>query len=205
MRFSSLKTSGRRSGFTLIEMLVVITIIALLMALIMPIYGVVRNKGRVTATKALIECLSSALQRYRNDLESYPPTPPGGTADDGTLFRYLNGADGRGITANPGSPREKRYEPYLQITNDFIRHNNNEIVIVDPWGEPLHYFNCKAFIDSGKNAAYCHNQDSFDIYSTGPDRKRDPKHEEPGTPLVDDNHDGKFDDAGELVDDITNY
>ncbi len=195
----------RPGGFTLIEMLIVITIIALLMALLMPIYGTVRDKARRTATKALISVVGSALEKYYNDMESYPPTPADSSEDDGTLVLYLNGPDNKGVTANPGTPREKRYEPYLAITNDFIKHVSNKLVIVDAWGQPLHYFNCKAWVNQGKNPLFCHNPDSFDIYSTGSDRKRDPKHEEPGTALNDDNKDGKMDDAEELVDDITNY
>lgn len=195
----------RIGGFTLIEMLIVVTIIALLMALLMPLYGTVRDKARKTATKTLIKVVESALEKYRNDMEAFPPTPANSTEDDGTLLLYLNGPDGKGVLANPGTPREKRYEPYLAITNDFVKHQDAKLIIVDAWGQPLHYFNCKSWVDTGHNPKFCHNPDSVDLYSTGSDRKRDPKHEEPGTELSDDNKDGKMDDDGELVDDITNY
>lgn len=194
------------SGPTLLSLLVLVWIGALIAFFVFaPIFVRRSPHSHKTPSKALISVIGSALEAYRNDHDAYPPSPAAGTADDGTLFRYLNGVDGKGVTANPGTPNVKHFEPYLAITSDFVKHIGDRMIIIDPWGNPIHYFNCKAYVDAGHDPANCHNPDSFDLYSTGPDGKRDPNHQEPGTQLIDENKDGKFDDDAELVDDITNY
>jgi prepilin-type N-terminal cleavage/methylation domain-containing protein len=176
------------AGFTLVEMLVVIAIIVLLMAILMPVYGKVRIEAKKKATDGLIRGLGAGLELYKNEFESFPPTPNGGadTSDDGTLFKYLAGPEGHGIVANAGTPREKRFASFLQIPAEFIKSKDGKNVIVDAFGMPIHYFNCKAFVDSGKDPTFCHNPDSYDIYSTGVDKMKDPDLVEPGTKKVED-------------------
>lgn len=69
--------SARRAGFTLLEILVVITVIAILAALVSP--QVFRNVGdaKVGATRAQLEILSLALDAYRLDNDDYPSTLQG--------------------------------------------------------------------------------------------------------------------------------
>ncbi len=66
-----------RRGFTLIEILVVITVIAILASLVTPM--VFRNVGdaKVSATRAQIEILGLALDAYRLDNDYYPSTAQG--------------------------------------------------------------------------------------------------------------------------------
>lgn len=67
----------RRGGFTLIEMLVVITVIAILASLVTPM--VFRNVGdaRSATTQTQIEALGLALDAYRLDNDRYPTTAQG--------------------------------------------------------------------------------------------------------------------------------
>lgn len=190
----------KSSGFTLIELLVVITIILLLMAALMPMYSKIMHSAKVKSTQAMIMAVAASLERYKNDFESYPPGPTAGTEDDGGLFRFLNGADGRGVVASPGTPRERHYEPYLALEKNYYKQEAGKMIIVDNWGQPIHYFNCKAYVEEQSgNPKYCHNPASIDLYSTGPDKKKDDDLVEPGTGEVKDRS------KTHLVDDITNF
>lgn len=72
-----LAPAGSRPGFTLIEILVVITVIAVLAALVTPM--VFRNVGdaRQSAARSQIEIFAVALDAYRLDNDYYPSTAQG--------------------------------------------------------------------------------------------------------------------------------
>ena len=79
---SQQRNDGRRSaerGITLIEMLVVITIIALFSAVAFQRLAPALDQGRVTAAKAQIEALKGAAQRYNIEHGNFP------NEDDGLL------------------------------------------------------------------------------------------------------------------------
>jgi general secretion pathway protein G len=68
---------GWRTGFTLIEILVVIAVIAILASIVTPM--VFRNVGdaKVSSARAQIEILATALDSYRLDNDHYPSTAQG--------------------------------------------------------------------------------------------------------------------------------
>lgn len=112
----SLRTERRRlrRGFTLIEMLVVLAIIATLAAVIAP--SIFRNVGdsKVAATKTQIDAFAVALGAYRLDSDLYPTTEQGLSA----LRELPTGAD---------APRNWR-GPYLE-----------KVIGRDPWGHDYVY------------------------------------------------------------------
>jgi len=62
-----------RLGFTLIELLVVIAIIAILAAILFPVFAKVREKARQTACLSNQKQLGLAVMQYVQDYdESYP-------------------------------------------------------------------------------------------------------------------------------------
>lgn len=67
----------RRRGITLIEMLVVLTIIALFAALVAPRMLGQGDKARVTAARAQINSFMTALGAYKLDTGNYPSTEMG--------------------------------------------------------------------------------------------------------------------------------
>src|SRR4030081_3658431 len=74
-RSLTVRTAGRRhgeAGFTLVEMLVVITIIGLIMALVGPRVLTYLSDSKAKAAKIQIESFSSALDLYFLDLGRYP-------------------------------------------------------------------------------------------------------------------------------------
>jgi general secretion pathway protein G len=76
-----MKRQGRRqraqAGVTLIEMLVVVTIIALFAALVGPKLFTNLDKARVTAARAQIKALKAALGTYKIDVGTFPTTEQG--------------------------------------------------------------------------------------------------------------------------------
>lgn len=74
---SGLRRTRRQAGVTLIEMLVVVTIIALFAALVAPKLMGRAEAAKVTAAKAQINSLMDALRIYKMDTSSYPTTEQG--------------------------------------------------------------------------------------------------------------------------------
>jgi general secretion pathway protein G len=104
----------RRGGFTLIELIVVIAIIATLAAVVAP--AVFRNVGdaKISAAKSQIEVFALALNAYRLDNDVFPTTDQGLAAL-------------RALPTTGDLPRNWR-GPYL-----------SKIVPLDPWGRPYVY------------------------------------------------------------------
>ena len=101
-------------GFTLIEMLVVIVVIAILAGLVGPM--VFQNVGdaKVSAAKAQLELFGLALDQYRLDNDYYPSTAQG--------LEALR-------SAPIGDPPARNWRgPYLKKS-----------VPLDPWGRPYVY------------------------------------------------------------------
>ncbi|MBX9927729.1 MAG: type II secretion system major pseudopilin GspG [Gemmatimonadaceae bacterium] len=103
-----------RRGFTLIEVLVVIVILAVLATLVAP--NVFQHVGaaKETTARSQIEMLSAALDAYRLDNGRYP------TSDQGLAALWQ---------APTAEPRPARWRgPYLR-----------KAVPLDPWGAPYLY------------------------------------------------------------------
>lgn len=100
------------SGFTLLELLVVIVIIGLLAAYVGPKYFSQLGKSEVTVAKAQIEAFEKALDTYRLDVGRYPTTEEGLAA----------------LMAAPQTNTGKWNGPYLK-----------KGIPQDPWGRPYQY------------------------------------------------------------------
>ena len=101
------------TGFTLIEILVVIAVIAILASLVAP--NVFQHVGtaRSTTARSQVEMLATALDAYRLDNGRYPSTTQGLTAL---------------VTAPTDEPTVAWRGPYLR-----------RAVPLDPWGNPYVY------------------------------------------------------------------
>ncbi len=74
-----LRQVGRRNpqsaiGFTLVELLVIVSIIALLVGMLLPTLNKFRDVSRKAKTRAIISMIDGACQQYFTDFEDYPPS-----------------------------------------------------------------------------------------------------------------------------------
>lgn len=66
------KGGARPSGFTLIEMLTVVAIIALLISIMLPSLAKARDQARRAKVLALLDSIGKALEMFNNDFHHYP-------------------------------------------------------------------------------------------------------------------------------------
>ncbi len=71
---TSHRHAGRPSGFTLIEMLVVMTLIALLLTLAVPRYFHSIDNGKLTVQRQNLATMRDAIDKFYADLGRYPDT-----------------------------------------------------------------------------------------------------------------------------------
>ena len=100
-------------GFTLLELLIVVSIIALLSAALYPVFGYFRTRARAAQARRTMDTISMAMEDYRKDFNAYPPDSGGGVSDN-------NGSQMIAIFLTrvfiPDSTKsEMQYGPYLKI------------------------------------------------------------------------------------------
>lgn len=152
MRKTGMKSSPR--GFTLIELMVVIIVIAILAAVLIPTIMDVVGKSRVSKSKADLDGISKGFMRYKFDMGVWPGNM-GGTAP---LTCKWDGAVDATDTLDSNNTCEFNDEtknglwkgPYLEggVKEGTKRAYNNGIDanstiqsgIKDPWAKSFHAF-----------------------------------------------------------------
>lgn len=95
-----------KKGFTLIEVLVAVTIIAVLVSIGVVSYSSVNKRSRDAKRKGDIEQIRSALEMYRADIGSYPNLGSGSWADASGLSATLVSTY---LPAIPSDPKSQTY------------------------------------------------------------------------------------------------
>ncbi len=111
-----------RLGFTLIELLVVILILAILMAIALPLYlRAVRDSNRQTC-RSNMQTIANALQAYK--VRSAGHLFPGQTATDPTIDLTLAEPDANGNPAFIGNEEDLQALP--QCPTDSVSGDNDD-------------------------------------------------------------------------------
>src|SRR4051794_29888868 len=63
-------------AFTIIEILVVVTIIAVLMGILLPSFFRIQKNAKKATTSSTLSAIQSGLTQYYNDFGSFPPSAP---------------------------------------------------------------------------------------------------------------------------------
>lgn len=130
-----------KQGFTLIEIVVVMAIIAILAGLVGGSAMLARKRGSIAKAKAAIASMETAITMYQLDMVNYPSDTEGIKSLVETL------------TQNPGDSSWRG--PYMGFKSEDLKDGE----AVDPWGNPYRY----------NSSSPQHNTASYDLYSFGPD------------------------------------
>jgi len=102
----------RRSAFTLIELLVVIAIIAILAAILFPVFAKVREKARQTQCVSNLKQFALAVIQYTEDNDECMPVAYKQNHQAGPLVARLFGISEQGVHAE--------IMPYVKSNNVFV-------------------------------------------------------------------------------------
>lgn len=103
----------RRSGFTLVEIMVVVVILGILAATIIPQFIGTAHDAKVSMARANIVELESAVEKFYIHMDRYPSAEEGLDA----------------LVTEPSDAAGKWRGPYIKILR------------ADPWGNPYQYTN----------------------------------------------------------------
>jgi general secretion pathway protein G len=113
------RAGKRHSGFTLIEVLIVVVIMAVLAATIIPQFSSSANDAKESSAKFNLHSLRSQIELYKLH---HAGNPPGATI----VFQLTMGTDSSGATGTPGTTYP--FGPYIQGTFPSNPFNNKATV-----------------------------------------------------------------------------
>ena len=109
MKLLALK--NKKKGFTLLELLVVLAILAILIAIAVPVYKNQKQKAAITAHNANVRVLETAVESYRQDNDGKLP-------DKLDINELVNGKYIKSVPKVPASENEKLKGKSYSIESD---------------------------------------------------------------------------------------
>lgn len=155
-----------QKGFTIIELIVAISIIVILLSFIVPMTGKAKNKARVAKAKAEIAALETSLSAYYVDMGTYPTDTPANPyeSSNSVIIKHLSGkTNGTGNYISSIVSDDNWNGPYMEFDTEDILEGE----FVDPWRNAYNItVALDSVIDDGNPPI--NNAFSFDISSDGP-------------------------------------
>jgi prepilin-type N-terminal cleavage/methylation domain-containing protein len=166
VRSASIRVNPRRkNGFTLIEILVAIAILAALAGMLLPMLGGARKAAAAKAAKATIERIKLAAEAYCNDFGDYPPTSLA------SLGVSTNGANEGNESLVRCLTTRAEHGPYLAYDEKDLANTDSDHILgddplrsaiaakdlfelVDPWNNPYIYFHHRDYKSTSKLERY---------------------------------------------------
>jgi type II secretory pathway pseudopilin PulG len=169
-----MKSKGKKTAFTIIELLTVMSIVVILIGILLPSMNMVRKYAKVVTQKNLLRNIDSGLQAFEIDFKEYPDSG----ATDATGAQYcgamklaeaMAGQDGLGFNPNstfaaddgsgqtqlyprpaPALPLPSWYEENLRNRREFLEAKDVQICSLDDL-----YASAPAFTFTNKVALLC--------------------------------------------------
>jgi len=144
-----------RSGFTIVELLIVIVVIAILAAITIVAYNGIQTRAREAKINSDLTALSKAIQVARNNTSKTFYQISGSGYSSGGCVSKAVGTDLAALPLTDGC-----WVQYLDVLNDLsVASGMNVNNLVDPWGRPY-------FIDEneGENGTNC-NVDTLGVFA----------------------------------------
>lgn len=167
MKSTRLSFRSRARAFTLVEMLIVVTIISMLAALTMGGYTYAMRSSKRRLTTGTFEAIKLALERYNTEFGEYPQPansnqmvqfPPGlatyDTSGASCLYQALTG-DGydqiKGVTGDTGGgsgessdgkvegAAEIKNKMFVEIPQTIFTRRGATFMLIDGFGHPFQY------------------------------------------------------------------
>lgn len=177
-------------GFTLIEILIVIAILAILFALGWIALSAISNRTKQKTAENEIALLSSAMQAYKADNGDILPMAKGNVESSNILYKALY-CDSKNKGVPDTDKNGVQRKPYLDQgqlafmngTGDKestfgipVVKKKKKYYLLDPWGEPYRYrpgYDTETEDDKGKPTGKLGDgfNPDFDIFSLGADGK----------------------------------
>lgn len=187
---------SRRQAFTLIELITVVTIIALLFSLVVGGFTYADRFSKRSKTEVTIKAVRSALENYKEEFGGYPaaldPETPveiakksyiAGSAAclyqalSGDGFNQIQGAKGMGAPESDGNldDFETKNVMLKDMPSELWINNGGLYYIIDGFGHPIQYTKAVSTVASTPGGAppepVTMNKSTYDIWSYAEDEE----------------------------------